>query len=92
LRLHQEKSSAESRVKELEGLLETFKTEYNPNFNDEGVKRAVRAWEDYEARGRFQSPDEAAEKEVDDLALDDSQHGIVWDDYETEDHDTDTRE
>ena len=39
-----------ARVKELEGVLSTFKEEYNPNFNDEGVKRAVRAWEEYAAR------------------------------------------
>jgi len=91
LKSHQDKYSVEFRVKELEGILESFKTEYNPNFNDEGVKRAVRAWEDYEARGRFPSHDHAGDKEVEDLGMDDSQHGIVWEDYETEGRDTDAR-
>ena len=39
-----------ARVHELEDILTTFKGEYNPNFNDDGVKRAVRSWEEYAAR------------------------------------------
>ncbi|KAK2741591.1 hypothetical protein FQN57_005574 [Myotisia sp. PD_48] len=39
-----------NRIDQLEGILLAFKEEYNPNFNDEGVKRAVRSWEDYVAR------------------------------------------
>ncbi|KAF2663269.1 hypothetical protein BT63DRAFT_448904 [Microthyrium microscopicum] len=90
LKLMQEKASAEFRVKELEGILEAFKTEYNPNFNDEGVKRAVRAWEEYEARGRHPADDHVAQKEMEDLVQDDSEHGLTWDDYETADRDTDS--
>lgn len=89
LKSQQDKHAAESRIKELEGILDTFKTEYNPNFNDEGVKRAVRAWEDYDARGRFPVSDHAAEKEVEELGLEDHHHGIIWDDYEGETSDTD---
>ena len=47
VQVRQERDASKSRLQELEGILSTFKEEYNPNFNDEGVKRAVRAWEDY---------------------------------------------
>jgi len=77
-----QRDEAEYRIKELEDILDQFKKEYNPNFNDEGVKRAVRAWEDYEARGRQSPPDTEANDKIDNLLLDDSQHGITWEDYE----------
>ena len=48
-----------NRVNELESILSTFKEEHNPNFNDEGVKRAVRAWEDYASRDTDDGWDEA---------------------------------
>ncbi len=32
----------QDRVEELESILRKFKEDYNPNFNDEGVKAAVR--------------------------------------------------
>ncbi|EFQ97765.1 hypothetical protein MGYG_00806 [Nannizzia gypsea CBS 118893] len=44
-------------LREAEGILSKFKEEYNPNFNDEGVKRAVRGWEDYIARKGEQGGD-----------------------------------
>jgi protein kinase C substrate 80K-H len=85
LKLAEQKTEAEKRVRQLEGLLDKFKEEYNPNFNDEGVKRAVRAWEDYEATGRLAVGDYHFEREVEERLADDSEHGILWDDYENDD-------
>jgi len=50
-KLREERNEAEKRLLVTEGILKAFKEEYNPNFNDEGVKRAVRAWEEYLAAG-----------------------------------------
>ena len=57
--VRQQRNDAIERVTELEALLTTFKEEYNPNFNDEGVKRAVRSWEDYAARDKPPTSHEA---------------------------------
>ncbi|KAF3922931.1 hypothetical protein ABW20_dc0101193 [Dactylellina cionopaga] len=46
-RLRNEKMALQEDLESAEKILSTFKEEYNPNFNDEGVKRAVKAWEDY---------------------------------------------
>jgi protein kinase C substrate 80K-H len=75
-------------VRELEGILSQFKEEYNPNFNDEGVKRAVRAWEDYEARGRQAPEDKEFVDKLDDMIKDESEHGIIWEDFEKDDRET----
>lgn len=42
-----ERDIAEERLERAEAVLRLLKEEYNPNFNDEGVKRAVRSWEEY---------------------------------------------
>ncbi|KAL2443765.1 hypothetical protein ABEF95_012011 [Exophiala dermatitidis] len=71
------------RVTELEGLLSALKEEHNPNFNDEGVKRAVRGWEDYAAR---ETDDHWSEAEDRDLAAilqeDNEANGIDWEEFE----------
>ncbi|KAG9781112.1 hypothetical protein KCU88_g3558, partial [Aureobasidium melanogenum] len=71
------------RVTELEGLLSALKDEHNPNFNDEGVKRAVRGWEDYAAR---ETDDHWSEAEDRDLAAilqeDNEANGINWEEFE----------
>ncbi|KAJ6258596.1 hypothetical protein Dda_6642 [Drechslerella dactyloides] len=46
-RLKDDREALQTQLEQTEKILETFKEEYNPNFNDEGVKRAVKAWEDY---------------------------------------------
>ncbi|KAL2882577.1 hypothetical protein SGCOL_001779 [Colletotrichum sp. CLE4] len=76
----------QSKVKELEGILSRFKEEHNPNFNDEGVKRAVKGWEDYAANlANDPLPDglEADIKEV--LVEDDESSGINWKEFEEDD-------
>jgi protein kinase C substrate 80K-H len=90
-KLKQLQYDTEFNVRELEGMLAQFKDEYNPNFNDEGVKRAVRAWEGYEARGRQPPSDKEFVDKVDDLLKDESEHGINWDDFERGDDTTSTR-
>ena len=87
--VRKERDDQTSRVKELETILSTFKEEYNPNFNDEGVKRAVRAWEDYAAKGRTTIGDnDAHERDLDEILKEDSgASGINWSEYENEDDD-----
>ena len=83
----------EEKVKSLEGILATFKEEYNPNFNDEGVKRAVKSWEDY-AANKVETDDAALERDIDESAKPDSEtEGINWEEWETveEESDTDAR-
>lgn len=80
------------KVKELEGILATFKEEYNPNFNDEGVKRTVKAWEDYAASKLSTGEDTSAEdRDLDEISKQDSaSEGINWAEWEVEDEETDT--
>ncbi|KAE9993473.1 hypothetical protein EG327_004957 [Venturia inaequalis] len=82
-RVVKERNDAQSRLKELESMLTTFKEEYNPNFNDEGVKRAVRAWEDYAARDK-PAEDLAIERDLNEVLKEDSENGLTWTDYENE--------
>ncbi|GME65477.1 Mannose-6-phosphate receptor binding protein [Neofusicoccum parvum] len=72
-----------NRLNQLESILSTFKVEYNPNFNDEGVKRAVKAWEDYIAE---QVPDDQAGSDgnLEEL-LKEEIEGLNWDDFEGSD-------
>ena len=82
-----------SRVAELEAILSKFKEEYNPNFNDEGVKRAVRAWEDYAARDKPAS-DAAHDRDLDEISKPDGETGAIkWEEWEdsTEDDDVAVR-
>jgi len=89
-RVRQERDSSRSRLQEVESILSTFKEEYNPNFNDEGVKRAVRAWEDYAARDKGPEPDAAHDRDLDAIAKSDKDNGLDWDEYEGgEESDTD---
>lgn len=84
--------SSRSRLQQLESILTTFKEEYNPNFNDEGVKRAVRAWEDYAASFTVgEEPNAARDRDLDEIVREDSENGLIWDDYVEEETDTDVR-
>lgn len=82
-RVKGERDTARSRIDELEGILRRFKEEYNPNFNDEGVKRAVKAWEDYAAQER-PGPDAAKDRDLDEILKPDSESAIKWEDFEGE--------
>ncbi|KIV90124.1 hypothetical protein PV10_07465 [Exophiala mesophila] len=74
------------RITELEGLLSALKDEHNPNFNDEGVKRAVRGWEDYAARETDDSWTEAENRDLMAvLAEDNESNGVNWAEFESDD-------
>ena len=89
-----ERDAAIARVAELEAILTTFKSEYNPNFNDEGVKRTVRSWEEYAARDKASLTEAAHERDLDEISKPDSETGVItWSDWdEGEESDVDVRE
>ncbi|KAI1951942.1 hypothetical protein LOZ57_001355 [Ophidiomyces ophidiicola] len=79
-----QKEQAQNRLAELEGLLIKFKEEYNPNFNDEGVKRAVRSWEEYVAKGHEAVSGETY-SDLDEITKPDGpDSGIDWEKWENE--------
>ncbi|KAM0276166.1 hypothetical protein ACHAQH_007018 [Verticillium albo-atrum] len=81
----EERKELRSKVDELEGILRRFKEEYNPNFNDEGVKSAVKGWEDYAAKAA-DAKVAITQEEVDDVLSDDSENtGINWKEFEEDD-------
>ncbi|KAI0116072.1 glucosidase 2 subunit beta [Hypoxylon sp. NC0597] len=85
-----ERNQLMAKVQELEGILTEFKEEYNPNFNDEGVKKAVRAWEDYAAKKAGEVQEQLNEIDVQEVMKEDSEEsGINWKEFE-EDETTDT--
>ena len=91
--LRTQRDGARKRITELEAILTTFKEEYNPNFNDEGVKRAVRSWEEYAARDKPDETDDAHERDLDELSKPDSETGLInWEEWEdTSEDDVDLR-
>lgn len=88
LRVRQERDSTKERLQEVESILSTFKEEYNPNFNDEGVKRAVRAWEDYAAKDKGPETDAAHERDLTEISKSDEENGVNWEDYTTDDEES----
>jgi len=82
-RVRSERDVARARIQELEGVLTTFKEEYNPNFNDEGVKRAVKAWEDYAARDKGSDSDPAHDRDLDEMLKSDAENGLNWEEFES---------
>lgn len=89
-----QRDTATARLTELEGLLRLFHTEYNPNFNDEGVKRAVRSWEEYEARDKPAIGGAAHDRDLDEISKPDSETDVIkWSNWEEkEESDVDVRE
>ncbi|KAI9778869.1 MAG: hypothetical protein M1839_007832 [Geoglossum umbratile] len=73
------------RVQELEAILYKFQEEYNPNFNDEGVKRAVRSWEEFVVK-KNANPDAdrtAQDRDLDEFIKPDGEEsGIRWEEWE----------
>lgn len=85
-----ERHQLNDKIAELEGILSAFKEEYNPNFNDEGVKKAVRGWEDYAAKKSEEVAEALNEADVEEVLKEDSEtSGINWKEFE-EDEATDT--
>ena len=85
-----QRDAQRTRVQELESLLTTFQEEYNPNFNDEGVKRAVRSWEDYAAREKQGDWESAQDRDLDEITKEDGEsEGINWTEWEQDDESED---
>lgn len=86
-----QRDELKGKVGELEEILRKFKEEYNPNFNDEGVKAAVKAYEDYAAREETDVKDTIPDSEIQDILMDDSEtNGINWKEFDTPDDASDT--
>ncbi|KJZ76918.1 hypothetical protein HIM_03795 [Hirsutella minnesotensis 3608] len=85
-----QRSQLEKKVEELHHILSKLKEEYNPNFNDEGVKSAIKSFEDFAAR-EAASPQEPysqmATLEI--LKEDGPDNGINWSEFEDQADDTD---
>lgn len=84
-KLKEQRDAYVTRVAELEEILSTFKTEYNPNFNDEGVKRAVRSWDDYAAKEKDLPYEQDTPEEMDlgsMLDRGEASDNIDWADFE----------
>ncbi|KOS19961.1 Glucosidase 2 subunit beta [Escovopsis weberi] len=83
----QDRETLRGKVSELETILRKFKEEYNPNFNDEGVKAAVKSFEDYAAREATATEPERGE-EISQTSLDeilkedDETTGVNWKAFE----------
>ena len=94
IEVRDQRDMSKGRIVELEEILSTFKVEYNPNFNDEGVKRAVRKWEDYAARDKPDMGNEARDRDLDEFTKPDSEStAINWSEWEApEESDIDVRE
>ncbi|ERT01102.1 hypothetical protein HMPREF1624_02341 [Sporothrix schenckii ATCC 58251] len=76
----------QDKVDELETILRNFKEQYNPNFNDEGVKSAVHAWEDYAAKTAGEQKTELNDVDVHAVLKEDSEeNGVNWKAFETDD-------
>ncbi|TDZ14092.1 Glucosidase 2 subunit beta [Colletotrichum orbiculare MAFF 240422] len=78
-----QRNDLRSKVNELEGILGRFKEEYNPNFNDEGVKRAVKAFEDYAANAASEPKSDDLEADIKEVLVEDNESsGINWKEFE----------
>lgn len=78
-----QRDDLKKRVDELETILRKFKVEYNPNFNDEGVKAAVKGFEDYAAREVAEIKDEIPDSEILEILKEDSAtSGVNWREFE----------
>ncbi|KAI0203611.1 glucosidase II beta subunit-like protein-domain-containing protein [Astrocystis sublimbata] len=80
-----ERRQLQEKLAELEGILSAFKEEYNPNFNDEGVKKAVRGWEDYAAKKTEEDNESLSESDLEDILKEDGESsGINWNEFNDE--------
>lgn len=94
LEVWRQRDVAREKVAELEVILSTFKEEYNPNFNDEGVKRAVRSWEEYAAREKTEDGNAARDRDLNEISKPEAESGAInWSEWEdAEESDVEVRE
>jgi len=85
-----QRDETRDKVIELERILKALKEEYNPNYNDAGVKAAVKSWEDYAVnRDNEGSPELTDSELLGMMVADDENNGIHWAEFE-EDEEPDT--
>ncbi|KAH6617243.1 glucosidase II beta subunit-like protein-domain-containing protein [Chaetomium tenue] len=85
-KLLDQRDDLQDRVDQLEDILTKFKEEYNPNFNDEGVKAAVKGWEDYAAAQTGEKQAELSDADVMEMLKEDGEtSGINWAEFENSD-------
>lgn len=84
-----QRDDLKSRLAQLEEVLTRFRSEHNPNFNDEGVKQAVRAWDDYAAVDRTAAAvGDDLEKDLEEILKPDTEvEGINFAEFESEEDD-----
>lgn len=87
-----QRDDLKDKVEQLEDILRSLKDEYNPNFNDEGVKDAVKSWEDYAAAAESEEKksDISDADILDALKEDGETSGINWAEFEHDDAASDT--
>ncbi|KAI5284106.1 hypothetical protein KEM52_003070 [Ascosphaera acerosa] len=82
LDVQRQRDESRALATEAEMILSKLKEEHNPNFNDEGVKAAVRAYEDFAARASG-AVDYTRENEINEIARPDgTDHGIDFAQWE----------
>lgn len=85
-KLLDQRDDLQDRVEQLEEILTKFKEEYNPNFNDEGVKAAVKSWEDYAAGQAGEKKSDFSDADIMELLKEDGEaSGINWAEFENSD-------
>ncbi len=85
-RLLDQRDDLQDRVELLEDILTKFKDEYNPNFNDEGVKAAVKSWEDYAAGRASEKKPDLSDSDIMELLREDGEtSGVNWAEFESSD-------
>ncbi|KAL2128110.1 hypothetical protein VTI74DRAFT_9647 [Chaetomium olivicolor] len=83
-KLLDQRDDLQDRVDQLEDILSKLKEEYNPNFNDEGVKAAVKSWEDY-AAGQAREKSDISDADIMEMIKEDGEaSGINWAEFEGE--------
>lgn len=90
-----QRDAAREKVTKLEAILSAFKEDYNPNFNDEGVKRTVRSWEEYAAQEKIGDlVDACRDLDLDEITKSDAESGAIqWSEWEdAEESDVEVRE
>lgn len=81
-----QRDDLQDRVDQLEDILSKLKEEYNPNFNDEGVKAAVKGWEDYAASQPGEKKSDLADSDIMEVLKEDGEtSGVNWAEFETDD-------
>jgi protein kinase C substrate 80K-H len=82
-KLLDQRDDLQDRVERLEDILTKFKEEYNPNFNDEGVKAAVKGWEDYAAAQAAEKKPDLSDADIMEMLKEDGEaSGINWTEFE----------